>query len=89
MCGFMRCGRYSPSGDWTVYLDGSLVAAQSGLTYPTAISRLSNNLGKSNWGSDPYFNGAMRDFRIYGRVLSMTEMAFLYAFTQVIVTTFR
>ena len=56
----------SPSGDWTVYLDGSIVAAQSGLTYPTAISRLSNNLGKSNWGSDPYFNGAMRDFRIYG-----------------------
>ena len=69
----------SPSGNWTVYLDGSIVAAQSGLTYPTAISRLSNNLGRSNWGSDPYFNGAcatsgsITEFSLWGRWLSFTR----------------
>jgi microcystin-dependent protein len=35
-------------------------------------------LGKSNWTSDPYFNGGISDFRIYNGALSSSEVTTLF-----------
>ena len=74
----------SPTGDWIVYVDGSEVAQASGMVYPATIARASNFLGKSNWNSDAYLNGGIRDFRMYNRILSAAEIELLFTSTQVI-----
>ena len=61
------------TGNWLVYINGVLVWSLAGQSYPLAIPRTTNCLGKSSSGSDPYFNGAIGDFRVYNRVLSRTE----------------
>jgi hypothetical protein len=38
-------------------------------------STTQNYIGKSQFGSDPYLNGAVDDFRIYSRALSASEIA--------------
>ena len=74
----------SPSGVWAVYVDGMLaVTATSNAGYPTVLERVSNFLGKSNSPADPYFNGAIRDFRIYDRNLTSSEIALLFSSTEV------
>ena len=71
-----------PTGNWVVYLDGQVVI-QVTASYPNVLVRSSNYLGKSNWKSDPYFNGAIRDFRMYNRTLSAAEVSLLYNTSQV------
>ena len=66
---------------WTIYINGMAVQQLQSMRYPNAISRSNNYLGKSNWDGDPYFSGAISDFRLYNRVLSATEFAVLYAGT--------
>ena len=68
----------STSGTWIVYLNGMIVAQQSSMIYPASTPRWLNYIGKSNWGGDPYFNGAIRDFRVYNYNLSSAEVGLLF-----------
>jgi hypothetical protein len=73
-----------PSGTWIVYINGVQVTSASSKPYPRSISRSINYLGKSNWASDGYLDGAMKDFRMYSRVLSAVEISALFNATQTI-----
>ena len=42
-------------------------------------STFNNWLGRSQFVADPYFNGALDDFRIYDRALGPAHVAELYA----------
>jgi len=63
-----------------LYLNGVPVGTNSAMTLkPSSLGNTSNNyLGKSQW-ADPYFNGAMDEFRIYSVALSPAEVAATYA----------
>jgi fibronectin type 3 domain-containing protein len=62
-----------------MYLDGSPVGTNSGLTLnPSSLGGTANNyLGKSQY-SDPYLNGSLDEFRIYNRALTAVEVAQVY-----------
>jgi Concanavalin A-like lectin/glucanases superfamily len=63
-----------------LYVDGALVGTNTALTVhpgdlgPTVI----NSLGKSQFTADPYFSGAIDDFRVYRRALATTEITTLF-----------
>ena len=73
----------NPTGEWTVYVNGEVVIQATGAKYPDPVARTSNYLGQSNYGHDAHFNGAIRDFRMYDRVLSAAEVQLLFTTTQV------
>jgi fibronectin type 3 domain-containing protein len=64
----------------TLYVNGVAVGTNSAMTFqPSGMgSTTQNYLGKSQY-SDPYFNGALDDFRIYRSALSADEIAALAA----------
>jgi hypothetical protein len=78
-----------PAGAWShvavtlngsvgrLYLNGAQVGINSSMTLtPAALGTLANlYLGKSQFSGDPYLNGALDDFRIYGQALSAAEIA--------------
>jgi hypothetical protein len=66
-----------PSGTWILYLNGASFTQVTNYFYPQAISRATNYLGKSNW-ADPYFNGAIDEFRMYNRVLTSSDAQLVY-----------
>jgi hypothetical protein len=71
-----------PIGIWTIFVNGVQMQQLSSMNYPASISRSSNYLGRSNWNGDPYLNGAIGDFRLYDRMLSVTEIKTLYSLNQ-------
>jgi putative cell wall-binding protein len=64
-----------------LYQDDAVVATTRGITTtPGAIgggSTTFNYLGRSSWAADPLFDGRMRDFRVYDRVLDAASVAIL------------
>ncbi|SMQ75485.1 family 43 glycosylhydrolase [Agreia sp. VKM Ac-1783] len=64
-----------------LYLDGALVKTQTGVTVKPAElgngATTANYIGRSNYGSDRYLAGSVRDFRIYDTALTDTEIAAL------------
>ncbi|MFI7542098.1 family 43 glycosylhydrolase [Actinoplanes sp. NPDC049599] len=70
-------------GRATLYLDGRQVAQNTAVTVtPGAIGNgvtKANYLGRSVYTADKYFQGRMRDVRIYNRALSGAEVAELGA----------
>jgi len=64
-------------GRWNLYLDGVIVYTTT-TTYPKSINRTTNYIGKSNW-ADPYLNGTIDDFRVYNRVLTISEVVYIRA----------
>ncbi len=62
---------------YLLYVDGRVVGGKTAGQYtPSSLGETTCNwLGRSQWPADPYFNGALDDFRIYGRVLSGAEIA--------------
>jgi type II secretory pathway pseudopilin PulG len=60
----------------TIYLDGALVAQKTSATHkPSDLGTTTNNyLGRSQFSTDPYFNGKLDDVRIYSRVLTAAEI---------------
>jgi hypothetical protein len=66
-----------PNGDWKFYLNNSLIHTESAALYPDATTRTLNYIGKSHWESinDPYFNGAIDDFRVFNKVLTDTDIS--------------
>jgi hypothetical protein len=70
------------SGQATLYVDGSV--AQTGSTValrPADLGAINYAyLGKSQFTADPYFDGAIDEFRVYNRALSATEVQALHTF---------
>jgi len=80
-----------PTGGWhhvavvlngstgTLYVDGAQVGQNTGMTLnPSSLgSTTLNYIGKSQF-SDPYLNGIVDDFHIYGAALSAGQIASLY-----------
>jgi len=67
-----------PSGNWVVYMNGNLLRSYVRLTYPNAVTRTLNYLGKSNWGRQPYLNGAIDEFYMFESVLSADQVKELF-----------
>ena len=65
------------NGTSAIYMNNALKVSAAGYS-PPVLSRTYQYLGKSNWSSDPLFNGKMDDVRIYSRALSVTEIQMLY-----------
>ncbi|KQP53843.1 family 43 glycosylhydrolase [Agreia sp. Leaf283] len=64
-----------------LYLDGAEVAVKTGVTVkPKDLGggvTSANYIGRSNYASDRYLAGSVRDFRIYSTALGATEVAAL------------
>jgi hypothetical protein len=57
-----------------LYQNGSLVAqTTNGVTALNNVLRQSNFIGKSNWSSDPLYQGDMAEILIYNRTLTSSE----------------
>jgi Concanavalin A-like lectin/glucanases superfamily len=64
-----------------LYIDGQLVPFAANGTLATALinrSLTSCYIGRSNWGTDAYFTGNIRELIMYRTVLSSTELANLH-----------
>ena len=61
-----------------LYLNGVEVGSNTAMTLkPSSLGTTNlNYLGKSQW-ADPYLNGALDDFRVYGRAFSAAEITAL------------
>ncbi len=70
------------SGVASLYVDGVLATSSSTLTLrPKDLGTIDYAyLGKSQFTADPYFDGQIDEFRVYGRALSATEIQALYQF---------
>ncbi len=70
----------------TIYLDGAAV----GTSYPFYLrpydlaATTANYLGKSQFSSDPYFNGLLDDMRFYNYGMTLTEIKNLYLKTSIV-----
>ena len=60
-----------------LYANGTAIATNNAMTLtPAILGNTSNNyLGRSQFSADPYFNGAIDEFRIYNVALSPAEIA--------------
>jgi hypothetical protein len=60
----------------SIYLDGQFIADNNSIRYgPSTVGETTQNwLGKSQYESDTYFNGALDDFRIYDYPLGESEI---------------
>lgn len=82
-----------PTGSWehvvvtlsgstaTLYLQGVSVAQNTSMTLtPTSLGSTPQTwIGRSQYGSDPYLNGQIDNFRVYGRALTPSEVRELYS----------
>jgi hypothetical protein len=61
----------------TLYVNGTVVATNTPMTLtPSSLGNTTlNYIGKSQFSGDPYLNGIVDDFRIYGAALSPAEIA--------------
>jgi hypothetical protein len=66
-----------PNGEWKIYVNGALIHTVTKV-YPNAVQRTLNYIGKSHWTDQPYYNGAIDDFRYYTRVLTSSEVTDIY-----------
>jgi len=64
-----------------LYVNNALVRTNASMTLnPSSLGSTNQNyIGKSQFGSDPLFDGKIDDFRIYNRVLSASELSQIYA----------
>jgi DUF1680 family protein len=81
-----------PSGAWThvavtqvgnvgvLYVNGVETARNTALTLrPSALGSTTQNwIGRSQYAGDPYLDGAVDGFRVYGRALTASEVADLH-----------
>jgi len=63
----------------SLYIDGVQVAQNTGISSAASDLGVStqNWIGRSQYGSDPYLDGLVSDFRIYNRAMSSSELAAL------------
>jgi hypothetical protein len=60
-----------------IYKD-SVELASGTVGLPLTATRDSNFIGRSNWGTDAYYQGKMWDVRVYNRCLCPTEIQAIY-----------
>ena len=62
----------------TLYINGAVAGTNAAMTLtPSSLGLTTQNyLGKSQW-NDPYLNGSLDEFQIYGRALSAAEISAL------------
>lgn len=66
------------SGSVTLYKNGQPI--QTGIsTWPWGVIRTRNYIGRSNWSSDEYYQGAMDEIRVYDYALTPAEIQTLFA----------
>lgn len=63
--------------NYTIYLDNNMISIIQG-AYPINMERENCFLGKSNKNSNPNFSGALSNFVMYQKVLSVKEINNLY-----------
>jgi hypothetical protein len=69
------------SGQGTLYVDGAVANGGAISLRPADLGTIDYAyLGKSQFTSDPYFDGQIDEFRVYNRALSATEIQSLYQF---------
>jgi hypothetical protein len=62
-----------------IYRNGSAIFTSAYTALPQNISRSFNYIGRSNWGSDAYFDNGIAALAIYNRALGSAEIATLSA----------
>ncbi len=69
-----------------MYVNGKLVATNTNVNFkPATLGNTTQNyIGKSQWAADPMLKGAIDEFKIYSRALSLAEIAAAMKVTQVI-----
>jgi hypothetical protein len=68
----------SSSMELILYLDGAEVGRTPTTDLPSDVGETTQNwLGRSQFVADPFYNGAIDDFRIYGRALTQEEILYL------------
>ncbi len=68
----------SAEGAAALYLDGKRVATGN-VGRPSARTRTTNYIGRSNWPADATFDGAIGDVQVWGRALTAAEVTDLHA----------
>jgi len=70
------------AGQGTLYVDGAAVSTNSALSLrPSDLGTIDYAyLGKSQFGADAMFDGALDEFRVYSRALSAAEIQALFQF---------
>ncbi len=63
-----------------IWLNGVSTSFTMSNTRDPTVQLTTNYLGRSNWGADLYWYGAIDEFRIYHKALTSAEVAALYAF---------
>jgi len=65
----------------TLYIDGAVAGTNTAMTMHAGdLGATTNNwLGRSPFTADPYFDGALDDFRVYRRALTATEISAVFA----------
>ncbi len=72
----------------TIYVNGVAKGSSASITNnPNAINLTNNYIGKSQFSTDPLFNGKIDDFRIYNYALSASEVSALLSSVPVITPT--
>jgi hypothetical protein len=74
-------GTGSATSTWNLYIDGTNKYSSSTCYYPVITTRTKNYIGKSNWSNDAYTTVYVDDFRIYDRVLDLSELSKIKAST--------
>lgn len=64
----------------TLYVDGEVAASSKNIdSYPWEMGNTVNNyIGRSQYPADPFLDGIVDDFRIYNRVLEVSEIKSIY-----------
>jgi fibronectin type 3 domain-containing protein len=67
----------------TLYVNGTAIGTNTAMTLtPSSLGSTTQNwIGRSQFSADPYLNGIVDDFRIYGGALTATQVAALAAGT--------
>jgi M6 family metalloprotease-like protein len=68
----------SDNGSIKIYLNGTLAGVGTDTWIPNLVLRTNQYLGRSNWGSDQYFQGWLDDIRIYNVALNQDQISGLY-----------
>lgn len=64
--------------NWMIYFNGKMIWNKQMTCYPNNLERTNCWLGKSNWTTEPYFNGSISNFVMYQKDLSEKEVNALY-----------
>ncbi len=65
------------AGNMSLYVDGALAGTESGVPLEVGV-RTNNYIGRSHWGGDAPFEGAIDDMVIVNGAMSASEIAAMY-----------